>query len=91
MAVSVAEVAARGSLDRDLIAGRFLDWFGGGPADVGIQTRAVLGRAHDSSHLKAVAAQYFRDYPRTSAGNGSLMRTAPVALANLGDDEGIAR
>jgi hypothetical protein len=51
---------------------------------VGIQTRAVLSRASGPADLAAVAATYSRDHER-SAGNGSLMRTGPVALAHLGD------
>ena len=34
---------------------------------------------------------YLTRNPDGAAGNGSLMRTAPVALAHLGDDSAIAR
>ena len=40
---------------------------------------------------RAAAWTYFGRNPRGAAGNGSLMRTAPVALAHLGDDVAIAR
>ena len=90
MAICVAEVAATGNLDTAQVAARFLAWYRSGPADVGNQTRAVLSRAGGPSALVEVASDYFARHPRNSAGNGSLMRTAPVALAHLGDDEAIA-
>jgi ADP-ribosylglycohydrolase len=90
MAICVAEVAASGTLDMDAVGDRFLEWFASGPADVGIQTRGVLSRATSGGELRAAAAAYFDSHPRSSAGNGSLMRTSPVALAHLGDDAAIA-
>ena len=45
LAVCVAEEAATGNLDPVSVGGRFLAWFEGGPADVGIQTRSVLSAA----------------------------------------------
>jgi ADP-ribosyl-[dinitrogen reductase] hydrolase len=91
MAVCIAEVAAQGRLDPAAIGDRFLAWAASGPADIGVSTRAVLSRAADGADLPVVAAEHLAARPRGSAGNGALMRTAPVALAHLGDDEGIAR
>ncbi|MBL1077832.1 ADP-ribosylglycohydrolase family protein [Nocardia sp. 2] len=87
MAVAVARAAAEaGNLHEvsglDAVAAEFVRWWDSKPPDVGNQTSQVLrwrdrtGRemqvhAHELSGLKA--------------GNGSLMRTAPVALAYLGD------
>ncbi len=90
MAVCVAEVAATGHLDPAAVGDRFLAWFREGQKDVGNQTRSVLGRATDGADLARVAAEHFARNPGGSAGNGSLMRTAPVALAHLGDDDSIA-
>ena len=81
--------AATGNLDPTAVAGRFLDWYRSGPADVGIQTSGVLSRAKTAGDVVTSAATYFKDHPNGSAGNGSLMRTAPVALAALGDDDAI--
>lgn len=89
-AVGIAEVAATGSLDMVAIGQRFLDWFHDAPKDVGISTRAVLGDTRRvAADLPAAAATYFEANPRGAAGNGSLMRTAPVALACLGDDRAL--
>jgi ADP-ribosyl-[dinitrogen reductase] hydrolase len=90
MAICVAEVAATGKLDPVAVGDRFLSWVHGGATDVGIQTRAVLSRAKTGSDLTGLASQYFASHPHNGAGNGSLMRTAPVALTGLGDDKAIA-
>jgi len=98
MAIAVAEGLCTGDSLRerlDAIARRFLDWYRSSPADIGVQTRAVLAGAAlgaaPSSHergpgaaLAGEAAAYARAHPH-AAGNGALMRTAPVALAHLDD------
>jgi ADP-ribosyl-[dinitrogen reductase] hydrolase len=90
-AVGIAEVAADGSLDPLRVGQRFLDWFHSRPKDVGISTSAVLDAAgRDAVRLPEAAAAYFATHPRGAAGNGTLMRTHPVALACLGDDLAIA-
>lgn len=63
--------------------------------DVGNQTRSVLSdfRASGATSAAALDDLSRRLHERTghTAGNGSLMRTSPVALAYLGDPERIAR
>lgn len=89
-AVAIARVAATGVDLRsaealDAIAGGFAAWFAEGPADVGIQTAQVLSRAGaeaDAVRMRAEASAVHAASGR-SAGNGSLMRTAPVALTYL--------
>jgi len=91
-AMAVAEVAATGMDLRDddaltEVARRFADWYAGGPADIGIQTRMVLaaaGRTPTATGSRAAATAVHERTGR-SGGNGSLMRTAPVALAHLDD------
>jgi ADP-ribosylglycohydrolase/protein-tyrosine phosphatase len=90
MALCVAESAATGRLDPEVVAARFLYWYRSGPADVGVQTRAVLSSTTTPAAVAGRAAAYFDVHPSRAAGNGSLMRTAPVALAHLGDDRAIA-
>lgn len=98
MAVAVARVAATGADLRaddalDAVAAGFLEWYDGGPADIGIQTRAVLARArarwsatgHPPGRLcREEARVYALDHPH-SAGNGALMRTAAVAWSHPDD------
>jgi ADP-ribosyl-[dinitrogen reductase] hydrolase len=89
MAICIAEQTATGDLDLDALANRFIAW-ANEANDIGKQTRAVLSRAIDGSDLPEAAAAYFRQRPNHSAGNGSLMRTGPVALPYLGDRDRIA-
>jgi ADP-ribosyl-[dinitrogen reductase] hydrolase len=96
MAIAIAEVAAEGADLRseeaqDRIAGRWASW-ATTAKDVGIQTRQVfrsatqvVGAQPTAEGLRAAAADLHRRTGRT-AGNGSLMRTAPVALAYLQDE-----
>lgn len=95
MTICVAEASARGlDLDSseglDEVGAWFLRWFKDGPDDIGMQTYGVLSSVKEPSMLAEGARRYQTTRP-TAAGNGSLMRTAPVALAHLGDDEAIAR
>lgn len=95
-AMAIARVAAtdvdlRTSEGLTAIAQGFAAWYAGGPADVGIQTSAVLslaGRAPRGASMTK-AAREVHDRSGRSAGNGSLMRTGPVALAYLDDPEGL--
>jgi ADP-ribosylglycohydrolase len=93
MAVAIAEIAATGidlreSDAQDRIVARWVDW-ARVAKDVGIQTRSVLYRASNAASAKEAAAQLNAQTGRT-AGNGSLMRTAPVALAYLDDEDALA-
>ena len=91
MAVCIAEVAAQGLDLRepaglDGVAAEFLRWFNSPPADVGILTSTVLrdvSRA-DGALMTRVARDIYERGGR-AAGNGSLMRTAAVALNQLDD------
>lgn len=90
VAATGADLRAPGALDA--VADGFLAWYASGPRDVGIQTRGVLARVEpgpgSAARLRGTAAELHRERGR-SAGNGSLMRTAPVALAHLGDPDAI--
>lgn len=96
MAIPIAEVAAEG-LDlrspeaQNRIARRWVAW-SMQAKDVGIQTSQVLGRAGPDCTGKSmtrIAADLHAILGR-SGGNGSLMRTAPVALAYLNDPSGLS-
>ncbi|MGY4857684.1 ADP-ribosylglycohydrolase family protein [Cryobacterium sp. AP23] len=94
MAVPIARAIAAGrdlADDRvlDDIVAAWVDWARTAP-DVGIQLRAVLGSAVPTAAGVRAAAQAHHDRNGRSAGNGSLMRTAPVALAYLDDPAGLA-
>src|SRR6516162_7567624 len=96
MALAIAEVAATGADLRqeealDTIARRWHEW-SRHAKDVGVQTRSVLSRAgrHSISAQTARAESVaLHKLTGRTAGNGSLMRTAPVALAYLDDEAGL--
>ena len=98
MALCIAEVSATGADLRsdsalEQIAKGFLRWYGDDPPDIGIQTRRVLGetmRQGASAAVMQQVSQELHEKTGRTAGNGSLMRTGPVALAHLGDPEAIA-
>lgn len=75
------------------MAQRWVDW-SVNAADVGNQTRSVLATVRHSGTVDAaaltVASRALHSLTRRTAGNGSLMRTAPVALAYLSDPGGLA-
>ena len=87
MALAILTPLARGAADIELIEAGFREWFDSGPADVGNQTRAVLG---STGPLVDAAARFTTGRPDDAAGNGSLMRTGPIALAHPGDPAAIA-
>lgn len=89
MAICITEEAATGRLDPLAVGERFLRWFRSGPPDVGNQTRSILGSTASADELTEKALDYHRKRPDSSDGNGSLMRTAPVALAHLDDDDAL--
>lgn len=89
---AAAEYGGLGGAAMDAIAAGFHDWARVAP-DVGSQTRHVLGTARfhgtEARHLTAAAVEFAATHARAD-GNGSLMRTAPVALAFLNDPVGCA-
>jgi ADP-ribosylglycohydrolase len=103
MAIAIAEVSATGAdlrseVARDQIAARWSGW-GAAAKDVGNQTRAVLDAATRAARSRAETEPTARDLALAaderharigrSGGNGSLMRTAPIALAYLDDPDAL--
>ncbi|OBF29758.1 ADP-ribosylglycohydrolase family protein [Mycobacterium sp. ACS4331] len=93
MAIAIAEIAATGADLRDeksldCVVERWERWSRTAP-DVGVQTRSVLSTAA----AQGICARTAREASEArhlqtgrAAGNGSLMRTAPVAVAYLDDE-----
>jgi ADP-ribosyl-[dinitrogen reductase] hydrolase len=100
MAIAIAEVSATGADLRsegacNLIAARWAAW-AAEAKDVGNQTGAVLSAASraactrgelapTAADLTAAGTAHHHGHSGRSGGNGSLMRTAPIALAYLDD------
>ncbi len=93
MAIAIAEVAATGADLRDekaldAIVNRWHEWMKTAK-DVGIQTSSVLraaGWLGLSAQTAREASEALHERTGRTAGNGSLMRTAPLALAYLDDE-----
>jgi ADP-ribosyl-[dinitrogen reductase] hydrolase len=81
MALALADsLLAHRPLDGDDLAQHFVSWIQRYPPDVGIQTAQVLGRIARGESWQAIEEWMTVEYPN-SAGNGSLMRCWPAALA----------
>ena len=97
MAIAIAEVAATGADLRepdaqDAIVERWYGW-SRTATDVGVQTSSVLSQVSAEKGWAATAlaaSRHHHERRGRSAGNGALMRTAPVALAYLDDEDGLA-
>jgi ADP-ribosylglycohydrolase/8-oxo-dGTP pyrophosphatase MutT (NUDIX family) len=85
-----AVMVARGKGDRLTIAANLMAWYRSSPPDIGPTSRAVLSRAKDPRDMARLAREVTRGKVPGEISNGSLMRTAPVALAHLGYPERIA-
>jgi ADP-ribosyl-[dinitrogen reductase] hydrolase len=83
MAICIAQASSPGSIDLLDVGERFIAW-AAEASDIGVQTRRVLSNATRAADLPIAAARYHHKHPNNSAGNGSLMRTGPVALPYLG-------
>lgn len=100
MAVVILQAAERAVADGtgltdhlDAVVQGWVDW-AAEAVDVGTQTRAVLGDVVRGRQVTAAAAteaaSRFHHRTGRSGGNGSLMRTAPIALAYLHDEPAMA-
>ena len=98
MAIAIAEIAATGADLRDdealdALVRRWHKW-SHNAKDIGIQTSNVLRAAHwlglNARTAREASAALHERTGRT-AGNGSLMRTAPLALAYLDDETALVQ
>src|SRR6476469_7265326 len=92
MALKLAEsMAERGVYDEDDVLARYLVWARSSPKDIGATVSHALARARTPDAARAAAADYHTRSGGHSAGNGSLMRTAPIAIRYRGDPGAIER
>jgi ADP-ribosylglycohydrolase len=92
MALTLAEsLAERGGYDEDDVLARYLVWARSGPKDIGATVSHSLARARTPDDARAAATGYHEASGGRSAGNGSLMRTAPIAIHYREDAGAIER
>jgi ADP-ribosyl-[dinitrogen reductase] hydrolase len=81
MAVALAEsLADRGGYDENDLVARYLVWSRSKPKDIGVTVSKALARARTPDDARAAAARWHEESGGKSAGNGALMRTAPIAI-----------
>lgn len=88
MAMAIAGSIARlGRVDPEDIARGFVAWFRSKPKDVGNTTSRSIRYLLDGVPWHEAGPRTHQEMGGRDAGNGSLMRTAPIALACRGDPE----
>jgi ADP-ribosyl-[dinitrogen reductase] hydrolase len=89
MALALAEsLLAHQPLDIDDLGKHFVDWYQSNPPDIGYQTASTLGLIASGTTWEEAARRSRRDAP-DSAGNGSIMRCWPVAIACYNDHKAL--
>jgi ADP-ribosyl-[dinitrogen reductase] hydrolase len=63
----------------ETVTARFLEWYRSHPKDIGNTTRAALAYLEQGVSWNEAGERVLRESP-SAAGNGSVMRCAPVAL-----------
>jgi ADP-ribosyl-[dinitrogen reductase] hydrolase len=92
MALALAEsLADQGGYDEEDVFSRYALWARSRPKDIGATVSAALIRARSAAEARAAAAAYHERSGGKSAGNGSLMRTAPIAIRYRGDPGAVER
>ena len=70
-----------GGFDPDDASQRFVEWFEGGAVGIGGLTRRVLRQIADGDDWERASRESWEDSPEgRNAGNGSVMRCAPIAV-----------
>lgn len=88
MMLCLAEsLADRGAFDAEDVMERYRRWFESSPRDVSLTVRTVLLSYRSGTHWDLASRRAFEILGSPTAGNGSLMRCAPLALLYVSDPE----
>ena len=88
MMLALAEsLVAVGDFDPEDVVSRYRAWFAGGPCDVSLTTRTVMLALAAGTPWDLASRRAYEVLGFPTAGNGSLMRCAPVALRFFNDTE----
>jgi ADP-ribosyl-[dinitrogen reductase] hydrolase len=80
MALAIARACTGTGIDIDAVAGNFIAWYQSNPKDIGIATRAALSYLAGGLPWSEAGERLNRETPGGVAGNGSVMRSAPIAM-----------
>lgn len=86
MTLAIARsLAEAGALDMEDVKSRFLAWAQSGPKDIGLTTRAALNALEAGIEWRGAGERVSGYASGNAAGNGAVMRCAPVALRYRND------
>ncbi|MBA2278125.1 MAG: ADP-ribosylglycohydrolase family protein [Chloroflexia bacterium] len=80
MALALARACDAEHLDMTAVTEHFLRWYRSDPKDIGTTTRAALALLANGVPWDEAGERVNRQTPGGAAGNGAVMRCAPVAL-----------
>ncbi|HEV2067982.1 MAG TPA: ADP-ribosylglycohydrolase family protein, partial [Thermomicrobiales bacterium] len=80
MALAIARACTVEGIDLDLVASNFVEWYRSGPKDIGIATRNALALISQGVPWREAGERLQRASQQGVAGNGTVMRCAPLAL-----------
>jgi ADP-ribosyl-[dinitrogen reductase] hydrolase len=78
--LAIADACDDTGIDLHAVAGNFVAWADTGPKDIGIATRKAIGLLRRGRRWDEAGEELQARTPDGVAGNGSVMRCAPVAL-----------
>jgi ADP-ribosyl-[dinitrogen reductase] hydrolase len=80
MALAIARACTPAGIDIERVAANFLAWYRSDPKDIGIATRAALQYLAQGLPWHEAGERLNRESANGIAGNGSVMRCAPIAM-----------
>lgn len=80
MALAIARACTGDGIDLDAVAANFVAWYQSGPKDIGIATSQALELIAQGVPWQEAGERLQRNSPQGVAGNGTVMRCAPLAL-----------
>lgn len=80
MALAIARACTAEGIDLDMVASNFVEWYRSDPKDIGIATGNALALISRGTPWREVGERLQRESVRGVAGNGTVMRCAPLAL-----------
>lgn len=80
MALAIARACGPDGIDLDAVAANFVEWYRSEPKDIGITTSRALSKLAAGTPWREIADRMTAETPTKLAGNGAVMRCAPIAL-----------
>lgn len=93
LAICIARsLVENGTFEPSDIASRFVDWYDSGPFDIGSMTAQAIGRLKEGESWDEAGQNVWETSPEgRNAGNGSVMRCPPLAIAYPTDTDELVR